>query len=505
MHNSVARLARTVRHLRWEQVVGRAVRQANVLPRRAVRVLGAFGASSARTEWEPPSDDLRAYHALERSRVEPRLAFLANADPLLCSYERSYGRELVDSGGNLAAAVSGPHALDPYPASVRTRSLAACVRMGRSEYAPHVTTAARAVLGQLEFALHGNHLLENAVALSSAGLALIGREATLFGSVGRWLLERELREQFTDDGGHFERSATYHCWVLAALLELEELYRSAGSVAPPILGHTIQRALSFLAVVIAPDDTVPLLNDAALDAAPSRRAIAHLCRATRREWLGTPPSVVALAQTGWVVARTDRAFVVADVGEIGAPYVAGHAHADSLSFELWVSGQRVVVDPGVATYRKGASRAWTRSTAAHNTVCVDDIDSSEVWGEFRVGRRAHTRLIDVSVADGIVRWVAEHDGYSHLTGSPIHRRSFELRTSQLTVTDTVSGGGTHTCSSSLLFDRQASQIVTLSAADQHDTNADAWYPCHGRSRAAIRAVWRRTVRLPWTAEWTLNW
>jgi uncharacterized heparinase superfamily protein len=45
-----------------------------------------------------------------------------------------------------------------------------------------------------------------------------------------------------------------------------------------------------------------------------------------------------------------------DVAEVGPDYLPGHAHADSLSFELSLFGQRVVVNSGTSQYGLGAER-----------------------------------------------------------------------------------------------------------------------------------------------------
>ncbi|MEY6432337.1 heparinase II/III-family protein [Thioalkalicoccus limnaeus] len=63
-------------------------------------------------------------------------------------------------------------------------------------------------------------------------------------------------------------------------------------------------------------------------------------------------------------------------------------HADTLSFELSLFGQRTIVNGGTSRYGSGPERLAERSTAAHSTVQIDGADSSEVWGGFRVARRA---------------------------------------------------------------------------------------------------------------------
>ena len=120
--------------------------------------------------------------------------------------------------------------------------------------------------------------------------------------------------------------------------------------------------------------------------------------------------------------------------QISPAYLPGHAHADSLTFVLHLRGQPVVVDPAVSTYEKNARRAWERSTAAHNTVTVgDDLNSSDVWGGFRVGKRATTTVL----TDEPYLLRARHDGFP----GTVHTRTFALDRSsdRLTITDQLKG------------------------------------------------------------------
>src|SRR6185295_1096925 len=106
---------------------------------------------------------------------------------------------------------------------------------------------------------------------------------------------------------------------------------------------------------------------------------------------------------------------------VGPSYQPGHAHADTLSFELSLHGRRVLVNSGTSEYGTGPERQRQRSTAAHNTVVIDGQDSSEVWGGFRVARRAHCQWLATSrtPAPSIE---AVHDGYLRLPGRNTHRR-----------------------------------------------------------------------------------
>ena len=89
-------------------------------------------------------------------------------------------------------------------------------------------------------------------------------------------------------------------------------------------------------------------------------------------------------------------------------------------------------------YGEGSERSRQRGTAAHNTVQVAGLDSSEVWGGFRVARRARPVGLVLKTFDSI-EVVCAHDGYRHLSGRPMHERRWSFAPRSLLVTDRVSG------------------------------------------------------------------
>ena len=126
-----------------------------------------------------------------------------------------------------------------------------------------------------------------------------------------------------------------------------------------------------------------------------------------------------------------EAFV--DVGNITASYQPGHSHADTFNYELRIDGMPFIVDTGISTYNKTERRQYERSTVAHNTVTIAGKDSSEVWGGFRVGRRAKVKI----TASGNDFVEAFHDGFGL---SYLHERRFEMKGHVFTITDHVTGG-----------------------------------------------------------------
>src|SRR5262249_26234360 len=129
------------------------------------------------------------------------------------------------------------------------------------------------------------------------------------------------------------------------------------------------------------------------------------------------------AESGYYVCRNGEDVMILDCGSIGPDYQPGHAHCDTLSYELAINGRRVIVDSGVFDYEPSSERAYARSTRAHNTVVVDGEDQSEIWGVFRVARRAKPlRAFFEKQLNGSIRFEGTHDGYARLVGRPIHKR-----------------------------------------------------------------------------------
>ena len=131
--------------------------------------------------------------------------------------------------------------------------------------------------------------------------------------------------------------------------------------------------------------------------------------------------------------------LILDAGPVGPDYLPGHAHADTLSYELSLFGRRVIVNSGTSCYGTSPERQRQRGTAAHNTVVVDGEDSSEIWDGFRVARRARPLNLRWGEAvDG--GWVeCAHNGYQRLPGRVTHWRRWALNPTSLRLEDRLEG------------------------------------------------------------------
>lgn len=310
---------------------------------------------------------------------------------------------------------------------------------------------ARWLARRVEWHLLGNHLFVNAKALVFAGLYFSGPEADQWLEQGLRILAREMPEQILVDGGQFERSPMYHALALEDVLDLCNVSRAFREAVPGQWSGLVQgwpemagRMRHWLAAMSHPDSGISFFNDAAFGIAPSPEDLGAY--ASRIALPTTEPlldGMTHLAESGYVRVQRGPLVALLDVAPIGPDYLPGHAHADTLSFELSLFGQRVLVNSGTSQYGAGKERSRQRGTAAHNTVTVDRLDSSEVWSGFRVARRARPFDLRFADVDAAIVVSCAHDGYRRLPGRSVHHREWRLGTNSLRVMDRVSGNFTH--------------------------------------------------------------
>jgi len=294
----------------------------------------------------------------------------------------------------------------------------------------------------IETFLPGTQLIENGLALAATGLYFCcdGRPRQWLDK-GTQILKSTLNRQVLPGGGHIQRSPMYQCVLLEGLLTCYSLFR-ARRIETPWLQEKIEAMLRRLLDALHPDGGIPLLNDSAFGYAPEPGDIVEY--AERAFGFRRPPPTRKHEDDGYIAFRDSTSFLIIDGGPIGPDYLPSHGHADTLSYEMSVAKQRVIVDSGVYGYQADGIRAYCRGTAAHSTVVVDSCDQSEMWRAFRVGHRAHS--FDPVVADrgGLSFFVGGHDGYRNLPGGVIHRRTLlHARERFFVVSDSLTGTGSH--------------------------------------------------------------
>jgi hypothetical protein len=319
----------------------------------------------------------------------------------------------------------------PYPTSVRVIAWSVALSTGdwgeqlRSRMVRSLWRQAHYLGRSVEHDIGGNHVLKNATALAFAGASFAN--SGLLDQALR-LLDRELPRQILADGGHEERSTSYHREVLHDLRQVAELLRRSGRAAPATLREAIDRADSWAQALAGPDLKLPLLNDAWEGPPLTRRALEE---------------VTLLRSSGHVVLRHGSDQVVFDCGPLAPRHLPAHAHADALSIVAWFEGEQLLVDRGTFAY-SGSQREHFRATAAHNTVEIERQNQCAFWGDFRATRLPTVQLGTVQRVEGAVLVSASHDGYRHLQGGPIHQRVLVwLPGDGLLIVDRIDSLGTH--------------------------------------------------------------
>ncbi|MCG3189239.1 MAG: hypothetical protein LKCHEGNO_01530 [Burkholderiaceae bacterium] len=458
---------RTLRHLKARQIVGRLklklpAPRPDLRTAPSVRPRAGCWIAPARREQSLFGDGrMRFLHAEEHLDVvgwdNPSLA-------RLWRYNQHYFDDLNAHGASerLALQRSLVHqwieqnppgkgtGWEPYPVSLRIVNWIKWALGGKpleASWLDSLAVQARWLSRHVEHHLLGNHLIANAKALIFVGLYFDGEEANEWLTYGLSILGRELDEQILADGGHFERSPMYHALALEDLLDLSNVIgalASPDSIARRALSRVVAplpAMLQWLRAMTHPDGTLGLFNDCAQGVAPDQSELERYAAALD---IVAPNSgqdrMQHLRESGYVRIECGPAIALLDLAPIGPDYLPGHAHADTLSFELSLDGARLIVNGGTSRYGEGTERLYERSTAAHSTVEIAGRNSSEVWSGFRVGRRARPSAPQVRITGDSVEITCAHDGYTFLPGTPWHRRRWFFSPATLEVHDEVSNG-----------------------------------------------------------------
>jgi hypothetical protein len=334
-----------------------------------------------------------------------------------------------------------------------------------------------------------NHYLADLVGLLYLGVALPEfKEARNWREFAVRELEREIGNQIYEDGGSFESSVCYH------RLSLEFFFFSYlvchGGGIPLSAGYVerLKRAFEFIRNVVTESGEAPQIGDndsgrlhrfgtrrdldfsyllawAAFAFGDSRFAVPPLDFAPEAIWLfgsaagsrwrelvssagGESRASCLLPDFGLAVLRGGRDQLTVSCLPNGQHGVGGHAHNDKLAVTLDVEGKPVLIDPGTYSYTANPSaRNLLRSTAYHNTVCVDGEEQNRFEGSelFQLHADAQVRVNAWESTEEFDLLDAEHSGYERLDPPVTHRRRvlFAKEAGFWLIQDLLLGSGDH--------------------------------------------------------------
>ncbi|MCE7595922.1 heparinase II/III family protein [Vibrio fluvialis] len=336
---------------------------------------------------------------------------------------------------------------EPYPISLRSVNWIKWFLSGnapKDEWLSSLSLQIQALDQQLEYHLLGNHLFANAKALVFAGCFFKGEVAEAWLKRGLGILDKEVREQIMGDGGHFELTPMYHNTILADILDLYQLSLVYPDCIPSrtckYWKGLISKMCFWADSMEHPDGDVSFFNDSAIGIAPKLSTLRKYALELEIDIPSTNQNrITHLQDSGYIVIQDGINKLIIDVANVGPDYIPGHAHADTLSFELSIEGQRVLVNSGTSVYGLGEERLRQRKTESHNTVIVDGADSSEVWSGFRVAKRAYPTTPIINETDNKVCVECSHNGYMRLQGKVMHKRQWQIERNVIAINDKLSG------------------------------------------------------------------
>jgi hypothetical protein len=186
------------------------------------------------------------------------------------------------------------------------------------------------------------------------------------------------------DGGWYERSPSYHQWIVNKIVLVLRASRQNGCADdfPVSFRRHVEKMAEWNVRISTPEGRVSALNDSSrlslravatplvLDEFPVNPVL-KWAGASARSSKGPPLPPSEIIASGYTLLRTswakDAAYALFDVGPMGG----GHGHLDALNLIYAPQGSIVLFDGTGGTYNRSAFRPWSVSTASHNTVMVD--------------------------------------------------------------------------------------------------------------------------------------
>ncbi|WP_434951270.1 heparinase II/III domain-containing protein [Shewanella sp. HL-SH4] len=285
----------------------------------------------------------------------------------------------------------------------------------------------------IEYEIDGNHLFANGKALIFYGIYFDGDWAEKCLNKGLKIIINELDRQVLKDGGNFELSPMYHGIMLEDLLDLYILalpnnfnYENIIHLLKPY----IEKMIDWLKIIIIDKVTYPHFNDSTQNVAPSPKNLFDISISLGFNNASYDGSFL-LAQTGYCVLKSKAFSLLCDVANVGPDYIPGHAHADTLSYELWANGKKLICNLGISEYGTGPRRLYERGTSSHSTVEINGKNSTNVWSGFRVAERARILNQNFNIENNILN--ATHNGYKNV----LHSRQWILCDDELEIIDII--------------------------------------------------------------------
>ncbi|NQV99390.1 MAG: heparinase II/III family protein [Rhodospirillales bacterium] len=236
---------------------------------------------------------------------------------------------------------------------------------------------------------------------------------------GTTRLHQAIGDEVLADGGHVSRNPSVQFQALRHLIETRTILRNHPSGAPVWLQAAIDKMTPMLRTFVLGNGQLAAFNGAGHFDAKTIELLLKISEAGGRAVTNSPHS-------GYQRLASRAAIVLMDAG---APANGGRCsleNAGTLAFEMSVGKQRLIVNCGLPADGNPALMTALRGTAAHSTLCIGEMNSSEINSTGFLGPRRAWRTQAVRrEIDKNTLVEATHDGY-RLPFGLTHKRTLYL-------------------------------------------------------------------------------
>lgn len=228
------------------------------------------------------------------------------------------------------------------------------------------------------------------------------------------LLLEEIDKQLLSDGSHYLKSPSKHLEFLRNLIDIKYFLSRSKKTMPIELNNAIEKMASVLKSYRHGDGSLATFNDSQ----PIDKIVIDQIILRSNSKLKIPDSS---STTGIHKIKENKITFLIDTGNP----IEENTFAGSLSFELSFGRNRIVVNSGSPHIQNKRWSEAMRSTAAHSTLMIDNVNSSDIFFEKQKMSRV-AKVWSKKISDGDSYLIeSAHDGYKEIFGL-VHNRKIHL-------------------------------------------------------------------------------
>ena len=304
----------------------------------------------------------------------------------------------------------------------------------------------------------GNHYLANISALFIIGISFKGfNDSKYWVKVGMKSLEDAIKWMVDEEGFYFESSTSYHRFALELFIYPYIFGKSFNLVFSKNYEKKLEKMADIIISLMTPGGIIPqigdndngrllILNYPTKDDVNNYNYLIETCsllfgnkyknkikkysydllwiqnqkyhddHASQRIDQKSENLIGDIySKSGLYILKNDKKsdYMLLRCASENISSLNAHSHNDALNFELWISGKRIIVDPGTFCYSSDPIlRNNFRSSFSHNGLIINDKELNEISSStFGIDWRTKAGCLKFDVKNSKAEMLFEHDSY----------------------------------------------------------------------------------------------